>query len=60
MSYGKPHLWDFTGCVVFVVDDDDLTVATGNCIIGRLWMDSENRVYLIQELDRRTGQVFSL
>ncbi|NP_001233999.1 beta 1,3-glycosyltransferase-like protein I [Solanum lycopersicum] len=25
-------------------------------VAGRLWMDSENRVYLIQELDRRTGQ----
>uniref|UniRef100_M1AWT1 Hexosyltransferase n=2 Tax=Solanum tuberosum TaxID=4113 RepID=M1AWT1_SOLTU len=25
-------------------------------VAGRLWLDSENRVYLIQELDRRTGQ----
>ena len=25
--------------------------------IGRLWLDSENRVYTIKELDRRTGQV---
>lgn len=24
---------------------------------GRLWQDSENRVYLIKELDRITGQV---
>ncbi|KAF3632237.1 putative beta-1,3-galactosyltransferase 11 [Capsicum annuum] len=28
-------------------------------VAGRLWLDSENRVYLIQELDRRTGQVGS-
>ncbi|XP_009598325.1 hydroxyproline O-galactosyltransferase HPGT1-like isoform X2 [Nicotiana tomentosiformis] len=25
-------------------------------VAGRLWLDSENRVYLIEELDRRTGQ----
>ncbi|XP_055821644.1 hydroxyproline O-galactosyltransferase HPGT1-like [Solanum dulcamara] len=25
-------------------------------VAGRLWLDSENRVYIIQELDRRTGQ----
>lgn len=31
-----------------------------NFFIGRLWLDSENRVYLIKELDRRTGQVFFL
>jgi len=26
---------------------------------ARLWQDAENRVYLIKELDRRTGQVNS-
>ncbi|XWS61740.1 hypothetical protein CRYUN_Cryun07bG0151700 [Craigia yunnanensis] len=25
-------------------------------VAGRMWQDAENRVYLIQELDRRTGQ----
>uniref|UniRef100_A0A5B6Z875 Putative beta-1,3-galactosyltransferase 11 n=1 Tax=Davidia involucrata TaxID=16924 RepID=A0A5B6Z875_DAVIN len=25
-------------------------------VAGRLWQDAENRVYLIKELDRRTGQ----
>nr|XP_023919636.1 hydroxyproline O-galactosyltransferase HPGT1-like [Quercus suber] len=25
-------------------------------VAGRLWQDAENRVYLIQELDKRTGQ----
>lgn len=28
-------------------------------VAGRLWLDSENRVYLIKELDRRTGQAKS-
>ncbi|XVF52947.1 hypothetical protein PTKIN_Ptkin05aG0058900 [Pterospermum kingtungense] len=28
-------------------------------VAGRMWQDAENRVYLIQELDRRTGQGIS-
>jgi hypothetical protein len=26
-------------------------------VAGRLWQDAQSRVYLIKELDRRTGQV---
>lgn len=29
----------------------------GKCVVDRLWQDAENRVYLVAELDRRTGQV---
>ncbi|CBI31748.3 unnamed protein product, partial [Vitis vinifera] len=27
-----------------------------NFVIGRLWLDSKNRVYLIKKLDKRIGQ----
>lgn len=28
-----------------------------NVFLNRLWQDAQNRAYLIQELDKRTGQV---
>lgn len=43
----------FLFCIFFLVK----MVLT---IFFRLWQDAENRVYLINELDKRTGQVFNM
>lgn len=48
--------WSFVQMIIFglLMFVDDNFVASG---IFRLWQDAQNRVYLIKELDRRTGQV---
>lgn len=41
------------GILVFMY----LIVFCNNDNVDRLWQDAQNRVHLIEELDKRTGQV---